>query len=234
MIDVFYVKNRARKVVRACFLSYRGRYLSDPNTAIARKAGIFSDTAGSAVLDNANPNAYFIVPANYSIEKAIDFSNVIASLLACNGMSSAFGVMTGAFWPKGAQDLQRTYPGNDGLDAGQAFVPAFTNAASFHFGLVSELSGIGENAALHGGGTLNKSHLYLNETENAFINLADRFGAKFEPAPLPDISGAAGNNPHNEKSIHAGVLFARELRQRYGIHSPDLGCSFIPQLISSY
>jgi hypothetical protein len=229
MIDVFYVKNRARKVVRACFLSYRGRYLYDPNTALAREAGIYSDASGSALLDNANPDAYFIVPADYSIDKAIVFSNVVAALLACNGVNSAFGVMTGAFWPKGAQDLQRSYPENGGLDAGQAFVPAFTNAASFHFGLVSELSGIGENAALQGGGALNKSHLYLNEMKNPFINLADWFGGRFEHAPLPDITGAAGNNPHNEKSIHAGVLFARELRQRYGIHSPDLECSFMPE-----
>ncbi|ACC75180.1 hypothetical protein Bphy_6123 (plasmid) [Paraburkholderia phymatum STM815] len=227
------MKNRARKVVRACFLSYRGRYLSDPNTAIAREAGIFSDTAGSVVLDNANPNAYFIVPANYSIDKAIDFSNAIAAMFVCNGMSSAFGIMTGAFWPKGSQDLQRTYPGNDGLDAGQAFVPAFTNAASFHFGLVSELSGIGEDTALHGGGALNRSHLYLNTIKNGFINLADRFGAKYGPTPLPDTRGVDGNNPNNVKSIHAGVLFARELRQRYGIHSPDLECSLTSPFTSS-
>lgn len=232
MVDKIFVQNRAHGFVAAAFLSYRGSYLSDPNKASAIQAHIY-DSAGT-IVNNANPNGYFIVPVNYTIDKAVDFSNTVSTMLICNGISSAYGMMVGAFVPKGPQDLQRTYPGSEGLSAGAAFVPAFTNSASFHFGLVSELSGIGESAALHGGGALNESHLYQNKVTNSIVSLERWLGLHGRFVDLPDTSGVDGNNPSNVKSIHAGVLFARELRQRYGIHSPDLGCSLMSPFISPY
>lgn len=200
MTNVFYVKNKAGRTVAASFLSYRGRCIPDPNVAKAQSAAIYTDADGGSVIGNGNPHAYFIVPSNYSIDKAIAFSNLVSSMLVCNGISAAYGLMIGAFVPNGSQDLQRTYPESDGKNPGD-FIAEFTDSASFHFGFVAAYSGIGESSALSGGGLLNRFHHMTNRDV--------------------DTSGVDGNNPKNVRSIHAGASFATELQHRYGVHTHE-------------
>lgn len=204
MNNVFYLKNNANKgrtgkTLAARFLSYDGKYIRSPNVEKAQRAVVYADEGGDSLTGNANPNAYFIVPSDYSIENAMVFSNMVSDMLFCNGISSAYGLMVGAFMPNGSQDLQRTYPESDGKSPG-CFVSEFTDSASFHFGFVATYSGIGEHAALIGGGLLNRSHHLTNRSI--------------------DTSGVDGNNPNNVRSIHAGATFAHELQHRYGMHSP--------------
>ncbi len=207
MIDVFYVKDRAGRTVVARFLAYGGKCIRDPNVENARDVAIFTDAEGETVLSNGNPDAYFIVPYDYTIEKAVMFSNMIAATGLLNGTTTAYGAMALSFKPNGSQDLQRTYPGSDGINPGD-FVPAFTDSASFHFGFVATYSGIGENMALRGGGILNR----YNARHNKKI----------------DTSGIYGNNPHNVKSIHAGAMFARTLMARSRIHLSDVNRDVLP------
>ncbi|BEU24127.1 hypothetical protein [Paraburkholderia sp. 22B1P] len=211
MSNVFYLKNNAikgktGKTLAARFLSYDGRYIRDPNVEKARNAVIYTDAGGHSLADDANPDAYFIVPSDYSIQSAIVFSNMISDTLVCNGINSAYGLMIGAFMPNGSHDLQRTYPESDGTNPG-CFVSEFTDSASFHFGFVATYSGIGERAALIGGGLLNRSHYLTNRRI--------------------DTSGIDGNNPDNVRSIQAGATFAQALQQRYGMHSPGF-CYGLP------
>lgn len=60
--------------------------------------------------------------------------------------------MVKAFLPDGGEDLQRTYKRADGsMTHGGNFVPMFQDAASFHLGIVAQLTGYGASLAEIGG-----------------------------------------------------------------------------------
>ncbi|MGG1948656.1 calcium-binding protein [Trinickia sp. NRRL B-1857] len=196
---IFYVKSRSGQLVPARFLTYNGQYISDPNTLTATSMPIY--TSDGTAVQNANPNGYLIVPADYTIDGALSFANQVAAQLNGPGtplapgdvgadgsgnFMAAAGMMTGAFVPNGPQDLQRTYPQSSGVNP-DCFVSAFTDAASFNLGVISEYSGFGQESALLGGGTLN----FLHKIVNWKI----------------DTSGPDFNTPNNGRSIAAGAAF---------------------------
>jgi hypothetical protein len=204
---IFYVKNNGGQLVPARFLTYNGQYVSDPMSFTATSTSIYTQD-GTAV-QNANPNGYLIVPADYTIDGAISFATQVGDQLydsstSTSGMDSAggagnymaaAGMMISAFIPNGPQDLQRSYPESSGVNP-DCFVPAFTDAASFNLGVISEYSGFGESSALLGGGTLNLLHKFFK--------------------PGIDISGTDFNTPNNTNSIAAGAAFADNLNTPFG------------------
>ncbi|WP_175955279.1 S8 family serine peptidase [Burkholderia sp. BCC0405] len=188
MASVFYVKDRAGNLIPAKFLVYGGSYVKDPNSFAAMNAGIF-DTNGNRI-SGANPSGYLIVPENYSIDNAISVADKLKPIVsdaATSGVEYLFATLAAMFAPSGTQDIQRTYPQSSGKNP-EDFVAAFSSAASFNFGLISEYSGLGKANAIAGGGALNVFQSYFNSKI--------------------DTRGAGGNNPLNVNSISAGAGFA--------------------------
>jgi len=114
MANIFYVKDIDGNLVPAKFLEINGAYVSDPNGSRPRNNEIF-DINGNPV-SNANPRGWLIVPAGFDIQSSIDFANSVKRELQFNpstqdieqaGEIRAMGMMTGAFWTGGTQDLQR-------------------------------------------------------------------------------------------------------------------------------
>lgn len=193
MNPVFYVKDRAGNLIPAKFLTYSGSFVKDPNSFAAINAKIF-DASGNLTA-NANPSGYLIVPEGYSVDAAISAANQLSPIVsgaATNGVEYLFATLAAMFAPSGTQDLQRTYPQSSGKNPDD-FVAAFSSAASFNFGLISEYSGLGKENAIAGGGALNVFQSYFNRR-------------------VIDTSGAGGNNPLNVNSISAGAGFADSIR----------------------
>ncbi|WP_423383702.1 S8 family serine peptidase [Burkholderia sp. LMG 32019] len=188
MDPVFYVKDKAGNLISAKFLVYGGSYVKDPNSFAASNAPIFD--ANGRSISNPNPSGYLIVPANYSIDAALTAANrlkPIVSGAATTGVEYLFATLAAMFAPSGTQDLQRTYPQSSGKNPDD-FVAAFSSAASFNFGFISEYSGLGKANAIAGGGALNVFQSYFNSRI--------------------DTRGAGGNNPLNVNSISSGARFA--------------------------
>jgi hypothetical protein len=198
----FFVKDRLGKLVAAKYLRYNGQLVSDPNIQIAQQTRLY-DASGN-LLQHQDVEGFLIVPADFSIEKAIafaksvqelyntpdvgEFGNLVGPEMADGAMISGFATYTlpGGKAVIGSQDLQRVYDGTIGES-----VPAFTSAASFYVGLVASYVGYSLEDVERGGGWLNR----INKLRHAFI----------------DTSGPYGNNPHNTAEISKGFDFARSL-----------------------
>jgi hypothetical protein len=191
MTDTFYVRDGYGNLVPAKYLSDAGQYVTDPNQGVATSIKIY-DANGNLAADQ-NVNGYLVVPVNYSLDQARDFGLYVKSFidnpdLQDSGTVAALGTMTGAFWTGSPQDLQRNYQGLDGtLVANGPAVPAFQDAASFHLGAVTAVSGLPVEASEVGGGLLN-------------------WGKSIFGSPV-DTSGAWGNNPNNVISIEGGYNY---------------------------
>jgi len=189
--DIFYVKPRITNIlfndtttlIPAQFVSDGiGGYVVNPNPP--KTDASYSNTyfnADGSVIENANPNNYLVAPYGYSVANALN----LGTAWSVQGQPATEGFLLGAF-PQGApQDLQRTYfdaAGN--LVQNGPPVPAFTDAASFHLGLVGYASGVPQNLTLLGGGGYNVV-----------------FGGA-------NTQGVNGNNPRNVNSINFGYQFA--------------------------
>ena len=117
---------------------------------------------------------------------ASDVNNAPSQGVSPNAM------MLAAFMGSGSQNLQRTYQNADGSTTYHGdSVPMFQDAASFHLGLVSDLTGYGPTSAQVGGSAYDLGAQGLNW---AFGNIAAR--------------KAWNNNARNMNSISGGADFA--------------------------
>jgi hypothetical protein len=163
--DIFYVHDAKGKPVAAKFMrDETGAYVTDPNTAKATGTHIYD--ASDKEIPNANAKSYFIVPADYNIENARHYAksvekpihmflrgtnpvlpDPVEAAISAPAMARIWKDLTRG----GSQDQQRTYNGKKKT----TFVAAFTDAASFHYGIISAYTGIPKEMAEGLGGEYN-------------------------------------------------------------------------------
>jgi hypothetical protein len=187
--------------VPAKFLTINGQPIVDPMpgglhptpSGLRRRLPyIYADDKGTMKSDDANPNNYMIVPANFDEERARAYAERIGKLKSAYGLTAALTEMLKDFKRSGSQDLQR---GSQwGIPEG-SFVPAFTSAASHYLGFVSGLQDIPLEFAKIGGGLQN-----LFDPNNLF-----------KPNSLfkKDTSGPYGLSQQNYRSLMQGKLRRR-------------------------
>jgi len=206
MEQIFYVKDKAGNLWPAKFLYYNGQPVIDPNTSTAQNTPIFN--ANGTQISNANPNAYLIVPEDYSVQQLIDGpagavkDAVTVQTLGLGGAETiygypiALGEIASGFYPGNQYDLQHTYDGGQHAANASTFVPAFTDITSFDIGLFAGYAGIPLNITLAMTGVFNEGNdlkqLILGNTR---LN----------------TSGLYGNPPVNVNSQIAGYNFGRTL-----------------------
>jgi hypothetical protein len=159
-----------RNTVRAKFLTYKGDYVLGPD---------------------GNP---YIVPYTFDFEAFIAKYKSLAIPPYTEGYTEyTFAVLSNDFRPGGIDDLQRSYDGTYGY-----FKPpfmSFTAAASFVYGVASNIMGVDINTCLWGGG-------WINKIQN------------LKPGAHNDTSGEMDNNPNNPRQIRNGYNFFDLLRSR--------------------
>ena len=159
LTDVFYVKdfdkdhpNREKLVPAKFLLGLDGEPVPNPNhilNVINKLDNHYFNADGTEIHD-ANPHNYLVVPVNYSVSMATAFADVLAQVDEQDLSPTAFMAM--AFIPGGSEDLQRTYKNADGsMTFNGKPVPMFQDAASFHLGVVAQLTGYGSALAEIGG-----------------------------------------------------------------------------------
>lgn len=203
--EIFYVKaanytngnnnyNFPGALVAAKYLVIDGKYVKDPNLTSSNTPNWVSnwkfmlyDGTGNP-LPNQNVNGYLVVPADFDISSVAALANQMnediegqASIEA--GYVLAYDRLYGAVKRGGSLELQRTYNGQQN----QAFVAAFTSAASFVLGYAGANSRIGGKVAIAGGGLYNR----WSKLSNGKIN----------------TSGDWGNNPRNARSLELGASY---------------------------
>ena len=195
----FYVETSAGNFVPAKFIQLNGQYLVDPNGS-AQSVPLY-DVNGMQIA--VNTSGYLVVPQDYSFEQAQNAANVLIDAQnnypqTSDGGMAALGAVASVLYTQfrqgGSEELQRTY---DGGQYGTNFVGAFTDAASFHLGLVSTLGGLPAPAAQAGGGLYNDFNSIIRQLNGQ--------------SPL-DMSGDFwGNTSRNAKSIPFGVSTAAQV-----------------------
>jgi len=136
-----------------------------------------------------NTNGYVIVPADFDINKAIDFGRSISEMMKASAdnpdnfesnLIDAFARFGKAFYPRtGELDIQTHYNGATGDN-----VPAFRDAASYIFGVAGHAAGIPLGVLKAGGGAVNLR--------------------QYGQGNVKDISGDAFNSPENVNSMTDG------------------------------
>ena len=189
----FYVKNTADKLVPAKFLvGPNGQYIINPNTSpntINALATQYFNADGSGIR-NANPGNYLVVPYNYTLGHAAQFASDVNN--AASQDLSPDLMMAAAFTKRGSQNLQSAYQNTDGsMTYNGDYVPMFQDAASFHLGLVSQLTGYGPTLAQLGGSAYDLGAQGINW-----------FKGRIAPEKAWD------NNARNMNSITGGADFA--------------------------
>ena len=213
---MFYVKDfdhdhpEEEKLVPAKFLlGLDGEPVPNPNHTlnVINKLDNHYFNADGTEIHDANPHNYLVVPVNYSIFRATDFVHLINRAEETGFFSAE--LMVKAFLPGGGEDLQRTYQNADGSTThGGKFVPMFQDAASFHLGIVAQLSGYGANLAENAGSVVEffskspdlwssmQSSLWSNDTLDKSVDkLFKKFGQDVE------------NNERNRHSITEGAAY---------------------------
>jgi hypothetical protein len=115
------------------------------------------------------------------------------------GPGATLGLMANAFWPGGSEDLQRNP--RWGIPP-ESFVPAYTSAASDHFGYITAAAGLPRVLAEGGGGAHN---LYSWTAEKAHGLLNGTGGS-----PSIDTNGKFGLSTTNEANIAQGYAAGLE------------------------
>lgn len=195
----FYVKSTSGKLVPAQYLRDRGTRIVDPNPNATKY--ILYDRNGNA-LANQNVGNYYIVPDGYSLDNARNFGDDVRSKGGEKQSLKAIELMREAFWTGGSQDWQRQYTYADGTPGDPDDpVPAFRRSTSFILGFVTARSGIPEETAVIGGGSLNRLKDVLYSILGLFRDDKNN--------PDIDTSGSYGNNPENERSIEHGFRHSK-------------------------
>jgi hypothetical protein len=212
----FYVKNEEGKLVPAKFLAGPdGQYITNPNSSLNTinwRATQYFNADGSEIR-NANPGNYLVVPYNYTLGHAAQFASGVNN--AASQDVSPDLMMAAAFTKWGSQNLQASYQNADGsMTYGGAYVPMFQDAASFHLGLVSELTGYGPTSARIGGSAYDLGAQGLNW---AFGNIT--------------AQKAWDNNARNMNSISNGADFANSYAPGPNAFNPGgvLEQGYVPQ-----
>lgn len=158
--NIFFVKNMNDELVPAKFLTdENGNPVKNPNTdlnTINSRDNHYFDSLGNEC-KNKNPDNYLVVPINYSFKDAVNFSNTINYINSIEPGNTATNIvssylMISNFVANGDQNLQANYQNADGsMTVHGSYVPMFQDAASFHLGVVSELTGYGALDAQIGG-----------------------------------------------------------------------------------
>ncbi|SED72543.1 Regulatory P domain of the subtilisin-like proprotein convertase [Pseudomonas costantinii] len=115
-----------------------------------------NDGLGSYVMDPQTDRPY-VVPADYDMNASIEqFKKIRAEYdgSLTSTRVSLYKDIYETFRQSGVGDLQRSYNGESHA-TGADFVPSFTNAASFNFGLISTVLGLTETEVIGGGGLYN-------------------------------------------------------------------------------
>jgi hypothetical protein len=115
-----------------------------------------SDGLGNYVMDPQTDQP-FMVPADYDMKASIEHFKKVREDYDASSLSfrnSLYSVVYETFRQSGVGDLQRSYNGASHT-TGDGFVPSFTNAASFNFGLISTVLGLTETEIIGGGGLYN-------------------------------------------------------------------------------
>ncbi len=189
----FYVKDTDEKLVPGKFLvGPDGQYVVNPNSTantIHHSDNHYFNADGTEIR-NANPNNYLVVPYNYTLGRAVQFANDVNNA-PMYGISP--NLMTGAaFTGPGSQNLQTAYQNIDGsVTRNGTHVPMFQDAASFHLGFVSALTGFGPTLAKIGGSGLDLPAQGLNWAQGNIT-----------------LGQAWDNNTRNMNSIAAGADYA--------------------------
>lgn len=184
--DYFEVMDNAndKNTVRAKFLTYRGDYVLSPD---------------------GNP---YIVPYSFDFEAFITKYKSLAIPPSTEGYTEyTYAALFNAFRPGGIDDLQRSYDSTSGY-----FNPAFmsfTAAASFVYGVASNIMGVDINTCLWAGGRVNLIQSRL-------------------PGANIDTSGEMKNNPNNPPQIRNGYKFADSLRSHDELFRSPLTSNFAP------
>lgn len=143
----FYVMAYNGTLVPAKILTgNNGVPISNPNSAnnpaVNAKCEQYYTITGDIMETTPNPHNYLVVPVNDSINLAVQFSNDV-NAAALQGIPPS-AMMIGGFVGTGSQNLQRTYQNIDGsMTYAGSSVPMFQSAASFHLGMVAQLTGYG-------------------------------------------------------------------------------------------
>jgi hypothetical protein len=160
----------------------------------------------------ANPDNWLIVPENYSIASSESFAAQVATDRHTYpvGLSSALALMTESFTQGKPQDLQRNSAW--GVPSGLV-VPAFRDAASFHLGFVTSLSGLPMAASEIGGGIANLYHANLNTLLNNGDDIRHFLDHNYHPDhyTVNDTNGPFGLSIDNAENIKAGFQFGTSI-----------------------
>lgn len=115
-----------------------------------------NDGAGNYVIDPQTDQP-FMVPADYDMQASIEHFKKVREEYDASTFSTRrvlYENVYETFRQSGIGDLQRSYNGASHT-TGADFVPSFTNAASFNFGLISTVLGLKEIEVIGGGGLYN-------------------------------------------------------------------------------
>jgi len=200
--------NKKDELVPAKFLvRLDGQYITNPNSSLNtinwRNTRYFN--ADGSEISNANPGNYLVVPYNYTLGHAIQFASDVNN--APSQGVSPNAMMLAGFIGSGSQNLQRTYQNAEGsMTYHGDSVPMFQDAASFHLGFVSDLTGYGPTAAQVGGsaydflaqpinwwnGKITLRQAWDNNARNMHSVAAGAdFGDSYVPGPNPFNPGGA-------------------------------------------
>ncbi len=189
----FYVEDIYKKLVPAKFLvGPDGQYVINPNKTLntISKHDNHYYNADRSEIRNANPDNYLVVPYNYTLGHAVQFASDVNNAPAYDISPNA--MMIGAFVGPGSQNLQTAYQNIDGsVTRNGDHVPMFQDAASFHLGFISALSGYGPTLAQIGGSGLDLPAQGLNWAHGNIT-----------------LRQAWDNNARNMNSIAAGADYA--------------------------
>jgi Ca2+-binding RTX toxin-like protein len=159
-----------------------------------------TDKSGNYVIDPLT-NKPYIVPSEFDLDKFITYfqsagayANNISDNLERSGFVS--GVLLG-FAPGSQFDMQRSYAGTTPglMQGGDRFVPAFTDSASFTYGLACNAIGISQNDCLQAGGLTKIGTTLSTLMQGNFSQVVGNINDWFNP-------------PSNATNIRAGYSFS--------------------------
>jgi hypothetical protein len=190
--------------VSANFLSYDGTPVIDVNTDRAIEESYFLTNSPNEKASK-NSQSYLIVPADFSVSRAISTANQVKNILSSyRGYAGALLYFAQNMGGAESQDLQTHYNGIVGH-----VVYDFTDAASWYYGFVVGYSGLSlSNFELFAGNAARFKNDYTRPVLNTIIPLFDK--AYDLTAPF-DVSGNYGNSQINAASMQAGYDYAENL-----------------------
>jgi hypothetical protein len=160
------------KKIAAKFLVVNGKLVVDSNPGGSQQAHIYSGLNADGSINEStifsNPHNYLIVPANYDPAEAVNFAaRINKSMTVANalgeptvGEAAGLAAMANAFWPGHEQDLQR---GERWGVPPHEVSPAFTDAASWNLGYITQMTMLPNETAVMGGGALNILEYFWEE-----------------------------------------------------------------------